>query len=281
MSRFTAALAASTIITASACAAINTAPGSKNFPDIAYVQDGTPRQKLDLVIPPSADKKPLPLIVYIHGGAWLMGTRAFCPFYALTKMGYAVASVDYRLSTDAIWPAQIDDCRAAMNYLAEHAADLGIDRDRVFLVGDSAGGHLALMLGLAIAKQTPAPNFTVRGIVDYYGPTDLTKLAGPFPGGNPVDKLLGGKVENNLQLAAAASPVTYVDKNSPPVLVLHGDRDGIVPVSQSYRFADVMRKAGANCELVIVHRANHGGAEFQSHPMVQRLTSFLERHNKP
>jgi len=145
----------------------------------------------------------------------------------------------------------------------------------------SFGTREGKMLGLAIAKQTPAPNFTVRGIVDYYGPTDLTKLAGPFPGGNPVDKLLGGKVENNLQLAAAASPVTYVDKNSPPVLVLHGDRDGIVPVSQSYRFADVMRKAGANCELVIVHRANHGGAEFQSHPMVQRLTSFLERHNKP
>ena len=238
--------------------------------DVAYVKNVGPRQTLDLYLPP-IDKKhpdaPRPLVVWIHGGGWEAGDKANAPAAALLRQGYAVASIDYRLSQDAVWPAQIQDCRAAVRFLRATAADNKIDPDRIGAWGASAGGHLALLLGMEPdhpAWDTPGTERAdvspaVRCVLDWFGPTDLPALLGPGDARNPVVRLLG---KPDRKLAADASPITYVSKNVAPILILHGDRDPLVPLDQSRRLSAALRRAGATCTLLILPGARHGGEEF-------------------
>ena len=217
-----------------------------------------PRQSLDLYLP--AAPGPRPLVVYVHGGGWVAGDKANADDVAniapLVAHGFAVASVNYRLATEARFPAQIDDVRAALGWLRSHAADLGLDADRVAAFGVSAGAHLAVLLG--VLERRPG----VRAVVDWAGPIDIATVgadlaARPDCAGAwsyPEDPasfwatLVGGPVSSQPVVAAAADPINHLAAADPATLprflLAHGDRDCTVPLRQSERFAAAMRAVG-------------------------------------
>jgi acetyl esterase/lipase len=261
--------------------------------DAAYVPGGHERQVLDLYLPKAP--KGAPLVVWVHGGAWRGGSKANPPALALAlvKEGYAVASVNYRLSQHAAFPAQVEDCKAAVRWLRANAKTYGYDPDRVGVWGASAGGHLAALLGTAgdVADWDAGPHkgvsSRVRAVVDFFGPTDLTRMneqAGKLGkqdhdnADSPEAKLLGGPVQENKGKAAKANPITYASKDDPPFLIVHGDRDGTVPVGQSELLHEALKKAGVDSTLHIVKGAGHG---FGKNADVDRLVAdFLAKHLK-
>ena len=214
---------------------------------------------------------PLPaLIVFLHGGGWRGGSRAGfgpafadwspSPFLQLAAHGFAVASLDYRLSGEARFPAPLEDVAAGLGWLRAHAEHLGIDATRAVLWGESAGGHLAALLGLT----DPG----VRAVVDWYGPADLTTVAADAAAGgiSAVDPgapdsrealLLGVAPLSDPERARAASPVTHVHADAPPFLLLHGTADRLVPTRQSERLAAALDDAGAAMTLELFDGADH------------------------
>lgn len=246
--------------------------GTKALRNIAYVPDGHPRQKLDLFIPPGATN-PLPLIVWVHGGAWFAGGKEDCPALSFLTKGYAVASVGYRLSQHAIFPAQIEDCKAAVRWLRAHAEENNLDPHRFAAWGASAGGHLVALLGTTgdVKKFDVGENLDVssrvQAVVDFYGPTDLMQMAKEAPADSminhdapdaPEAKLIGGPVQENKEKAAAANPITYVTKDTPPFLIMHGNQDNLVPYQQSELLRDALQKTGVPVTLTIVTNVGHG-----------------------
>jgi acetyl esterase/lipase len=200
------------------------------------------------------------LVVSIHGGGWEAGDRhGDGVFSKLTEWGYALASIDYRLSTEAKYPAQLDDAREAVKWLGGHSASWHLDTNKFFAAGFSAGGHLALMLGLS---QKPADR-TIKAVCALYPPADLTTILPESmrsQRNNPVSELLGGALTEKLDLAREASPVTYVRKDSIPVLIYHGDADKTVPLAQSEALSAALKTAGAQCTLIIYPGQGHGFA---------------------
>jgi acetyl esterase/lipase/cyclophilin family peptidyl-prolyl cis-trans isomerase len=259
--------------------------------DIAYVAGGHARQKLDLYLP-KADG-PLPLIINIHGGAFRMGSKADGVPLDYLALGYAVASIGYRLSGDAIWPAQIEDCKAAVRWLRANARTHGIDPDRFAAWGASAGGHLATMLGTAggVKEFEVGENLgvssRVQAVVDYFGPTDFLQMDAHRlangqvhdPADSPESELIGGALQENKDKAARANPITYVTKDAPPFLICHGDADPLVPHHQSVLLEAALRRAGVPVTFYTVTGAGHG--RFND-PRVPELTkAFLAEHLKP
>jgi acetyl esterase/lipase len=248
--------------------------GVKAYRDVAYVENGHERQKLDLYVP-KADK-PLPLLVWIHGGAWQGGSKEGCPpaRQGYLERGYAVASLNYRLSGHAVFPAQIEDCKAAVRWLRSHAKEYGIDPDRFGVWGSSAGGHLVALLGASgddkafDVGQNLGVSSRVQAVCDYYGPTDLTRMEErTAPGArfdhngpnSPESLLLGGPVQENKEKAARANPMTYIGTNAlPPFLIVHGDADPTVSFYQSELLFDALKKAGGNVRLHRIKGAGHG-----------------------
>jgi acetyl esterase/lipase len=206
--------------------------GARVLRDIEYVPGGHVRQKLDLYLPAKTNL-PLPLIIWVHGGAWRGGSKQNCPALRYVAQGYAVASVNYRLSQHAIFPAQIEDCKAAVRWLRAHAKDYSLDPDRFGAWGSSAGGHLVALLGTTggvkefDAGSNLETSSRVQAVVDYFGPTDLLRMA-EQSGSNsrmnhnapdsPESQLVGGTLQENREKAAKASPITYVSKDDPPTL---------------------------------------------------------------
>ena len=224
---------------------------------------------LDLYLP-AAGADPAPLVVFMHGGGWLRGDRSMVspsfaswrpgPLARLAAAGFAVASVDYRLSGEARFPAQLEDVSAAVDWLTGQAAEYGFDASRIVLWGESAGAHLAALLGL----RSPGP--PVRGVVDWYGPADLAALdeqvgaAGALTD-DPLDtreaRLLGAAVAEVPELARAASPISHVRAGAPPFLIAHGTADRAVPFSQSEALAAALAEAGVGVRLEAVEGADH------------------------
>jgi acetyl esterase/lipase len=224
---------------------------------------------------------PAPLIVFVHGGGWRVGTRAVFnpiwrdwapdPFHRLVAAGFAVASVDYRLSGEATFPAQLHDVTAALRFLHRRADELGVDARRVVAWGESAGGHLAALLGLTAGRPEladlvgePAP--PVAGVVDWYGPADLETLpaqarpdaiARADAPDSRESLLIGAPLLEARDLARRASPVTYVHGAAPPFHLAHGADDRFVPAGQSRELADALRAAGIRAQLTIVPGADH------------------------
>jgi acetyl esterase/lipase len=219
--------------------------------------------ELDLYLP-GADE-PAPVIVHVHGGGWRRGSRRHpLPrlgpgFYdSLAAQGFAVAAVDYRLSGEARFPAAVDDVRTAVSWVRDNAAPYGLDADRVFLWGDSSGGHLALLAALTGAS--------VRGVVAWFPVTDLGAMpsdladAGGVADAGPDSRealFLGAPASSVPDLARQASPVTHVSADAPPILLMHGTVDDMVPAAQSIRLAEELGKAGATVELELVPGATH------------------------
>ena len=260
-----------------------------NFPEdtvmdknIPYVTNAHPRQTFDLFRPADSAGKRLPLIAWIHGGAWRVGDKDWNNVKYLVGHGFAIASIDYRLSSDAIFPAQIQDCNAALNFLLDHADAYGFDTNRVVIGGASAGGHLALLLGLAREKEFGATDFRARCILDFIGVTDLKVLSDsivdPATRADLMDsatRLLGADVSERPDLARMASPTTYVRADSPPVLILHGDADALVPIGQSQLLHERLVGAGVKSELIVVNGAGHDGPAFETPDIQEKILAFL------
>ncbi|UOZ05304.1 alpha/beta hydrolase fold domain-containing protein [Amycolatopsis sp. WQ 127309] len=224
--------------------------------------------ELDLHLP--AGPGPHPAIVYLHGGGWRRGSRrttipaSLCP--TLAERGFAVAAADYRLSGEARFPAQLEDVRAAITWLRSE-----VDCAATFLWGESAGAHLALLAAL--------DGGDVDGVVAWYPPTDLLGLADGFPGA--VDdsreaELLGVAPSADPDRARAASPLTFAHRNAPPILLMHGDADDLVPPAQSERLASALRAVGAPVELDLVPGARHMWTDARDvGAIVDRSVQFL------
>ncbi|HEY4271566.1 MAG TPA: alpha/beta hydrolase [Candidatus Udaeobacter sp.] len=202
----------------------------------------------------------LPVIVCIHGGHWDAGGKERCPAVTLVQDGYAVASIDYRLTRTAPFPAQIEDCKAAVRWLRANAAKYNLDPDRIGVWGYSAGGHLAALLGtsggvpeLEGSGDNVQYSSRVQAVCDVAGPADLTALTNVGPKRMlAIEALLGGPLEKDKVKATAASPIHYVSKDDPPFLIVHGEGDRVIPVEQSQRFYEELRKAGVNATLKIL-----------------------------
>jgi acetyl esterase/lipase len=215
---------------------------------------------LDLYCPEKVSG-PLPVIVWIHGGGWRNGRKEKCPAVALVQDGYAVASIDYRLSRTAPFPAQIEDCKAAVRWLRANAAKYNLDADRIGVWGMSAGGHLAALLGtsggvpeLEGSGDNMQYSSRVQAVCDVAGPADLSAMTNLGPKRMfAIEALLGGPPETDKAKAIAASPIHYVSKDDPPFLIVHGEADRVVPVEQSHRFYEELRKAGVNATLKMPH----------------------------
>jgi acetyl esterase/lipase len=261
------------------------------YRDLAYVTDGHERQKLDLYVP--KDGADLPLIIYIHGGAFRAGSKEQGVPLEYLSRGYAVASVNYRLSQHARFPAQIEDCKAAVRWLRAHAAEYRLDGTRFAAWGPSAGGHLAAMLGTTGDTREfdvgphPGQSSGVQAVVDYFGPTDFLQMdASRLPGGmshdpanSPESELIGGPIQENKDQVMRANPITYVSSADPPFLICHGDQDPLVPHHQSELLADALKGAGVPVLFHTVKGGGHGG--FRD-PKVEELTrAFLATHLNP
>jgi acetyl esterase/lipase len=226
--------------------------------------DGAPLQ-LDLHIPENRNARPLPVIVWLHGGGWRGGNRLTPPLIAL-QHGYAIAAVEYRLSGRATWPAQIDDCKNAIRYVRTHAKEHGLDPNQIVAFGKSAGGHLAALIATMTGASINDTDRSchVAAACDYCGPADLNRYTDPKLRAEfavmheVIVSLLGGPIEEHRELARHASPDSHATANCPPLLIAHGEADKTVPVEDSRILYDALKKAGAaDVELRVLPGVGH------------------------
>ena len=256
------------------------ADGVRHWSGLTYaVAFGYRPLQLDVWVPPADG--PAPLVVWVHGGAFMMGDRRWLPetlrpnqvFDALLDAGIAVATVDYRHALEAPFPAQLQDLKAAVRYLRAHAGDLGVGTERIGAWGESAGGHLVALLGLTGGRAdlegthgVVGPSSAVDVVVDWYGLSDLStmpKTAPPPPVAAMLPVELHAPPEDHLtrglegQALADASPVTHVTPDAPPFLLVHGTKDWLVPYAQSEQLHAALTAAGVDSRLVPVEGAEH------------------------
>ena len=242
--------------------------------DQPYAGTSNRFQMLDLYLPKQrVDEKPVPVVVFIHGGGWSGGDRRGYSHQAATLAAsgkYAAVSVGYRLSAEAKWPQQIFDCKAAIRWIRGHAKELNLDADKIGATGASAGGHLVTLLGVTggvkqlegeIGEYT-SQSSRVTCVVNVCGPTDM---ASPLMQGEAaknddpaVSGLLGGKVSEKLELAKAASPLTYVTSDAAPIMTIHGTKDMRVNFTNAEKLDAALKQAGAVSLLIPVVNAGHG-----------------------
>ncbi|WP_395737803.1 prolyl oligopeptidase family serine peptidase [Prosthecobacter sp.] len=267
--------------------------GVKELRDLAYVEGGHERHKLDLYLPEKA-AGPLPLIIWVHGGGWQNGSKDGCPPLrgGYVEKGYAVASINYRLSGHAVFPAQIEDCKAAVRWLRANAGKYSLDPKRFGVWGASAGGHLVALLGTSgdVKEFDVGTNLDqssrVQAVCDYFGPTDFTVFV-TTPGyeshatdASPEAKLIGGAVMQNKDKAARVDPITYVTKDDPPFLIVHGDKDPTVPINQSQLLFGALKKSEVSAHFHTIHGAGHGGPGFAGKNIDDMVSTFFEERLK-
>jgi len=246
--------------------------------NLNYAGTDNTRQELDLVIPKVKNKTSLPLILFIHGGAWKGGDKRkslprVLPY--ARKGSYAVASIGYRLSSEAIWPAQIHDCKAAIRFLKANASEYNIDPNRIGIWGSSAGGHLVSMLGTsagveemdgAIGEYT-STSTKIKCVVNFYGPTNFLLMddhnlkPGTFSHNSPQSPeslLIGGPIQENKDKVQTANPISYIDSYDSPILIVHGDKDTLVPFHQSEILHAALKKEQVETTMITVKGAGHG-----------------------
>lgn len=262
---------------------------TKVLRDVEYARAGEQSLKLDLHLP--AGKVRSPLIVWIHGGAWRSGSKKDVPIQMLVAEGFPIASVDYRLSTQAKFPAQVHDIKAAIRFLRGHGRDWKLPK-KVLIAGDSAGAHLAALVGVSngntdlegVLGDDRTQSSDVQGIISFYGAANLTTiLQQSTPHGLSVrvpalELLLGAQPTNAVELARLASPVFHVGAHDPPLLLLHGDQDPQMPINQSLELLGAYRKVKAPVQFEVVHGAAHGGARFYDEERMAIVRAFLRRY---
>ncbi|MET0392926.1 MAG: alpha/beta hydrolase [Chitinophagaceae bacterium] len=239
--------------------------------------------KMDLYLPPQ-DKGPSPVVINIHGGGWNHGVKeSQTGFNTFFKMGFAVANMEYRLTGQATAPAAVEDARCALIYLVKNAKELNIDVNKIVIMGGSAGGHLALMAGLLgndhrfDTNCSGVDNIKVAAIIDKYGITDVWDWGyGPNITSKSATRWLGDKA-NDKAFAASVSPITYVNKNNPPVFIVHGDADPTVPYQQSVELHKRLKEAGVKTEFLTVPGGQHGKFSREENSRVNKaIADFLK-----
>ncbi len=267
--------------------------GIKAHRDIEYARVADKVMHMDVYAPEDSEKK-LPLLVWIHGGAWRSGDKRNCPALRFLRQDYVVASINYRLSHEAIFPTQIEDCKAAIRWLRANAERFHIDPQRVGVWVSSAGGHLVALLGtsgeveslegdLGNLKQSSR----VQAVCDFFGPTDFLQMdAHKLPtssflhdiADSPESKLVGGPIQDHPGRVAAANPITYVTTDDPPFLIVHGDLDPLVPSHQSELLHAALKAKNVETRLRIVKGAGHG---FRNAPGIDKMVDeFFTQHLK-
>jgi acetyl esterase/lipase len=272
------------LLAANICAGRERRPAFKPPESVSYTRDipyaGTenPRQMLDLLVPGDPKNTPLPVIVFIHGGAWRAGSKEAAVWRLgrfVESGGYAAVAINYRLTGEARWPAQIHDCKAAIRWIKANAEKYSLDPERIGLWGSSAGGHLVAMLGTSAGVAAMDGRLGVHSelstavacVVDFFGPSNLlTMHLNNAPGAtmdhnaadSPESLLLGFPVQTRPEESAKASPVSYITPDDPPFLLVHGTLDPVVAYEQSTTFHDALKKAGVSSTLISVSGAGHG-----------------------
>jgi acetyl esterase/lipase len=267
-------------------------PGTILHGNIRYNDDTHPKHLLDIYLP-ADEKGKLPLVILIHGGGWLSNDKYADIGYMkktvaeIISTGYALASIDYRFSTQAVFPAQMQDCNRAISFLYDNADKYDFDKTRFAVMGFSAGGHLASLVGLSknndinvFFMPATSKSFFFRAVVDFYGPSELILFPGSSDEKSPEALLIGAAPLNRPDLAKAASPVTYVDNNDPPFLIIHGEKDELVSPNQSRLLSAWLNVAGVQNELLIVKDAPHFGVMFDSDEVRNRVINFLRTQLK-
>lgn len=280
------ALASALLLATSLSTSIASA-ATTEYKDVVYAEvDGKPLA-LDLYVP----KAGAPLVVHIHGGAWRAGTKADGVPTFLIDAGFAVASLEFRQTTEAPFPANVHDIKAGIRFLRAQAAEYGYDTDKVLITGASSGAHLAVLVGVTNGNAElegtvgahPEASSSVQGILSYFAATDLTtilSLSTPFGVGvrEPALKALLGDLPDKVpELAQLASPVYHVDTSDPPLLLLHGDRDPQMPVNQSLQMLGAYKELGLDVDFIPVHGAAHGGPLFNEPKYTQPAVAFVQR----
>ena len=239
--------------------------------DQAYAERQTGHQRFDIFLPAECGGGGLPLVVWIHGNTWRDGSKADCPIAWMAEEGYAVASIGYRPSDAAIFPAQLDDCRAAIAGIAGNCEVWGIDPKRIAVVGAAAGGHLASLVGLS------TPTARVAAVCAIAAPSHLTTL-GPEHDrpSSPASLLIGGPLPEFREAAQRASPLAHVSADDPPFLLVHGNGDQTIPVAQSVRLDAALRAAGVESSLVVLEGIGHKPTLDRSSPAGRALLEFLD-----
>ncbi len=237
-------------------------PGDSNFLDVFTPEHAT---------------APLPLVVWIHGGGWAVGDKNGCPALPLLSHGFVVASLNYRLTDVAPFPAQIQDCKGAVRFLRAHAAEYHIDPTRIGVWGESAGGHLVALLGTSGGSKESEgtvggnadQSSDVQAVCDWFGPTDLSRYAVQPAAGTADAKvaapliaaLLGGPISEKLDLVRQANPILFITRAQatkiPPFLIMHGDKDTLVPIAHSQLLADALKNANVPVEFQTIKGAGH------------------------
>ena len=256
--------------------------------DLVYgTPDGT-ELRLDLYVPRT--EAPSPLVIWVHGGAWRSGSKADLPDLFATS-GYATASLDFRQSTEARFPAAIHDIKAAIRFLRAMASTYGYAADRIAIAGSSSGGHLAALVGVTgghpALEGTIGPHTdqssSVQAIISYYGASNLqTILSQSTPFGLSVrvpalELLLGALPDSVPELARLASPVSHVDSSDPPLLLLHGDQDPQMPINQSHELVGAYERLRLNVSFYVLYGAKHESAPFFAPEQSERVLDFLTR----
>ncbi len=264
--------------------------------DLEYARVGNISLRLDLYLP--GTKGPYPLFVWIHGGAFLSGDKGrifWTPLVDLPQRGYAVASINYRLSSQAVFPALLHDGKAAIRWLRANAARYEIKADRVAVGGESAGGYLSSMLGTTggiaaledLTMGNPKESSQVQGVVDFFGPSNFLRMDSGVPSScvrpmvhnspqSPESRLLGCNIQDCPEKVKAADPVTYVSRDDPPFLIMHGTGDCLVASSQSQLLSNALKAAGVRSELHLLPGLAHADARFISPENEKVVNDFLD-----
>ncbi len=262
--------------------------------DVEFARVDTTRLLLDIYLPDDAPP-PYPVIVWVHGGGWRAGSKENVQGIFLTLSGYALVSINYRLSQQSVFPAQIHDCKAAIRWIRARGATYGLDPSHIGVWGNSAGGHLVSLLGTAGPADSlegevgslPEVSSRVQAVCDWYGPSNLKTIilypsdidhASP---NSPESRLIGAPILFNPELAWRASPIAYVSPDDPPFLIMHGTADVSVPYHQSVELDSALRTAGVPVEFRTYPGEGHGGGVFGTDSVRQDVREFFDRILKP
>lgn len=262
--------------------------------DVVFGKGGGRDLTMHIVMPKEKSATPMPAYVWIHGGGWQAGTKegGIGQVIPMVRDGFVGATIEYRLTGEAPFPAQIEDCKCAIRYLRAHAKKYNLDPKRIAVGGSSAGGHLVALLGTSDGvKELEGSggwadrSSAVQAVVDLYGPTDFKTFVttrgyeSHNRDGSPESKLLGGgEVLSNEVGIKRVNPITYVDKDDPPFLIIHGSNDRTVPLNQSEAMHQALKSVKVESTLHIIEGAGHGGRDFAQPEIRNMQREFLLKH---